>query len=377
MIKIDNNRCYGCTACKSVCSQKCITMEKNSQGFYLPIVDETNCIDCGMCDFVCPIDKNDLFQKALAVYAIKDKNKETRFLSASGGAFTLISNLFLNEDSKVYGAIFDEDMSVVHIGTSKAEKRNLMRGSKYVQSDMGNVIEDIKSDISKNKKVLFTGTPCQVAAVKNVIKSDLLYTCDIICHGVSSPLIFSEYILFLEKRYGKIKSLTFRNKEKSWRGCNIKIQTTNGTYQNNKYLDVYKKIYYGNCANRISCSKCDFAKEERVSDITIGDFWGIENFNPSFDDKCGVSMLMINNKRGENIFNQIMNECDWIIADLSFAKQPQLHEPTKYQPLSDKFWDDYYKKGFKYIANKYGDCGFVSQSKILIKGMLCKFIANK
>lgn len=370
MLKINYDLCYGCSACASICPQKSIEMVCNEKGFLYPQINTLTCISCKLCEKICPIGKNELLNPIKAVYAVKDNNLESRMKSSSGAAFSLVSDLFLNNNAMIYGAVFNDDMIVTHIGTSDQSIRDRMRGSKYVQSIMGETINNIKRDLKSGKKVLFTGTPCQVAGIKSVIKDENLFTCDIICHGVSSPLIFSEYIKGLEKKYGKIKTLTFRNKKVSWRGCNIQLITEKGTYLNTLKINSYKHIYYGHYAMRQSCFNCEYSCEKRVSDLTLGDFWGIENINPDFDDGCGVSIVLVNTSKGEVLFEKIKDKSMWFVSELSQTNQPQLHKHIERKSINDTFWNDYFRKGYSFIEKTYGECGVIAQLKNIVRKIL-------
>ena len=363
-------QCYGCTACSEVCPTKAIQMVENVRGFLFPQINASKCINCGVCEKACPIGKKNGSAYPIRVVGLKDLRNDSRMASASGAAFALISDYIINNGGLICGAVFDDNFVVKHICTNNINERDKMRGSKYVQSNMIGIIGQIKKNLTDGKIVLFTGTPCQVAGVKSIIHDENLFTCDIICHGVGSPLIFGDYIKSIEKRYGKINYFTFRNKAVSWRGCNIEIRTDKGVFKDKPVINSFKHLYYGHYSCRNSCFNCEFASEKRVSDITIGDFWGIESTNPEFDDGKGVSIALINTPKGMNLFEGIKSNCSYFDSSLEKTKQPQLHAPIGFEPLSTKFWAEYQKYGYNHISKTYGEVGFVARLKTRIKKLI-------
>ncbi len=369
MIDTNNERCFGCSLCQNICPTNAISMKEDEKGFYKPSIDTEKCIKCNLCEKRCPINLP-LESKPLTSFAIKIKDIQERKESASGGMFYALASRFIKDKGIVYGAIFDENFVVKHIRTDNFDGIKKMRGSKYVQSNFIGILSSIKKDLANGKKVLFTGTPCQVAAVKLFTDADNLYTCDIICHGVSSPRVFRDFVNSIKKKYGQFTFLTFRDKNISWHGCNTTIEVNGKRVTNTLYLNVFKNIYYGHYATRASCHFCNFANPNRVSDMTIGDFWGIEKIKEDFDDGYGVSLILINSKKGKEMFRSIDNECYYFEHSYLDSRQPQLHAPTQKCDLSDAFWNDYQKKGFNYISRTYGERGLVARIKNAVKKVL-------
>jgi coenzyme F420-reducing hydrogenase beta subunit len=373
--------CCGCTACKNICPQQAITMKSDEEGFLYPIIDDVLCIECGLCKTVCPFQNEVTIQGHFAepaVYAIKHGSDSVRMSSSSGGVYTAISDHVLENKSGIcYGVKFDKDFTVRHTGATTADERDKLRGSKYVQSDLGTVFYEAKQNLSEGKLVLFTGTPCQTAGLAKfleVSKIDIsnLILNDIICHGTPSPKLWNDYVMFVEeKNKSKLQDYTFRFKEKGWRGYNVKAGFESGRYElNTKDILKYIKLFNSNLALRPSCYYCKFANLHRPSDIMIGDFWGIEKSMPEFEDERGVSLVFINTKQGEAVFEQIKNDIYFKQGNTTDCMQLNLQQPTKKPANREKFWKDYYNRGFMYIAKRYAGDGFTGRMRSFSINML-------
>lgn len=341
--------CMGCYACQNVCPKKCISFKKNKEGFYFPSVDETKCISCGICKGVCPQESEEK-KEFREVYGIRVKDDDILYKSTSGGFFSILSDIILENDGYVCGAVFDSNYRVVHIVTNKSYERNKMRGAKYVQSNMGEVLPTLIKLIKMGNKVLFVGTPCQVTALKNIlnlkkINMDSLITVDIICHGVPSPGLFEEHIKDIISQHGEIKEYLFRSKKIGWRGQNVIIETVSGMVPDNE-AKVFSKLYFNSLISRPCCANCKFASLKRCGDFTIGDFWGIQNENPYYDDNKGVSMVMINSEKASIEFEKIKNYAEYFKVVSNNYIQPNMIHPTEESKLKKMFWKKYEKKGF-------------------------------
>ena len=290
--------------------------------------------------------------------AVKNKNDNIRSKSASGGIFSLIAEYVLQNKGVVYGvALSDDFTSAKHIRITEEKNLQKIRGSKYVQSVLGDTFNRIKSDLSDGKLVLFSGTPCQAKALRTFIKDDKnLIICDIVCHGVASPKIFKDYMEFLQSKNGDIDSFFFRAKEKGWSN-----QCWRVTYKNSKVdyssseLNSFKNIYYKHVVHRPSCFKCPFTTVDRTSDFTLGDFWGLEKVHSDFIDQLGVSLLIVHNEKALDIWDKIKSETDFITCKKEDCLQPQLVEPVEYVSARDDFWKDVNSgSSYKTLAHKYG-----------------------
>lgn len=379
MIELYNkkNTCCGCTACMNICPKNAITMEADEEGFLYPSINDNKCIKCSLCKKVCSFQREDSRDQTIKhVYAVKHKDQSVRNNSTSGGIFTAISDLILENKGIVFGVGFDEKMIVCHQKANTKELRNKLRGSKYVQSDLRNSFKEIEELlIHDNKHILFTGTPCQVDGLKSYldnrkIKSDKLILCDIICHGVPSPLIFKEYIEYCEKkRKCKIVKYSCRDKVNGWHSHTERLIYEDGKDDYSSYLSQsYKRLFYSHMMLRESCHSCKYTNLNRCSDITIADFWGIEKSMPEFDDNKGISLVLVNNDKANKIIEEIKDMIEIRESDIESCLQPQLKYPSKPSEIRNMFWQDYKNKGFKYIIKRYTEHGMVNRikGKILI-----------
>ena len=332
---IDKSQCCGCTACVAVCPKQCITMQEDNEGFLYPQIDTSLCIDCNLCKKVCPIHNQSNERKPLTVYAAKNRNEEIRLNSSSGGIFTLLAEKTINEGGVVFGARFDEKWEVMHDYAETKERLAAFRGSKYVQSRMGNCYNQAKLFLDNGRKVLFTGTSCQIAGLKNFLRKDYdnLITVDMVCHGVPSPKAWRLYINDITKGHKSIDSICFRYKSHSWKNFRFIIKENNKTSSNDiinerGFDNKWMHAFLINLMLRPSCHYCPAQKGKSGSDITLGDYWGIERFAANFDDDKGCSLVLINTAKGENIYTKL--NCDSLTTPYEYAlpKNPSLETPT-------------------------------------------------
>ncbi len=358
----EKENCCGCTACKNICPQKAINMVADLEGFLYPVIDQKLCIDCGLCRRVCPFLKEVVIQDKLIdrlIYAVKHKNIEVRKTSTSGGVYTAISDYFLKKSGIVYGVKFDNKFDAIHSKAITAEERDKFKGSKYVQSELKDTFKQIKHDLEDGNSVLFTGTGCQVAGLRLYLNntktnSEKLITNDIICHGTPSPLLWKNYLNFIQTE-SRIKEYSFRYKEKGWRGYNIRAEFENGKVElNTRRVKTFTTLFGSDLVLRPSCYKCPFTNLNRPSDIMMGDFWGIEKTMPELDDNRGISLLLVNTTKGKLILDCIEGEIDKWKSDSTACLQFNLEKPTRKPKNREKFWQEVFKKGFVYILKKYG-----------------------
>lgn len=365
--------CFGCTACQHICPVSCIRMEEDSKGFLYPQVDESMCTNCEKCRQVCPYvmgyQDAELFPEVRA-YAVKHKNDHVRLNSTSGGAFTALSDTVLQKGGTVYGAGYDDDMRVCHLRTDTKNKRDTLRGSKYVQSNLGNVFKDIEIDISKGILTLFVGNPCQVAGLRNYLPNrDNLILVDHICYGVPSPKIFRDYLLHISNnKPEEIKDFFFRDKKHGWGKTTLTLTKKDGSKRSNLFkYKSFMSLFHG-LSIRPNCYECPFTSYNRPSDITIADFWGVEKSYPEFYDNTGVSLVLVNSMKGVQVFNELVEDITYIESTLDGCFQSHLQMPTQPKPYVAQFWSDYERSGYSYVARKYGGENLASR----LKGVILK-----
>ncbi len=364
---LDKGICSGCGACGYACSVNAIHFEQDENGFLCPTINYSKCVDCGKCINICPMkQETSYFTKTdVLQYAVKCKDNDIRERSRSGGVFSMLSDIILEEGGCIFGAVFDEQFNVYHSLATDKIQRNLMCGSKYVQSDSTKIYELLEEKISKNKPVLFTGTPCQVAAVANLFdqsKYNNLVLCDFICHGVPSPKLWTSYLNWCEKKYkGKVINASFRDKNKFGWSSHIENVNINGK---DIWSMRYKNLFYSNECLRNSCYSCPYTRIERVSDFTIGDYWGIEDIDPEFNDEKGISIVFIRTEKAKNLFDKFKEKSYYI--NTSNCKPPHynLYNPTERPITRDSFWKDFNSKGFEYVSKKYGGYDLLRRIKI-------------
>lgn len=358
--------CCGCTACYSVCPAKAIRMESDEEGFLYPGIDPSLCIECQLCLKVCPVinEKNLKNSRNDDFYLAKHRNKDTLRNSTSGGAFTAISDIFLNDGGIVCGVDFDDKFSVVHKMTDTKEGRDRFRFSKYVQSGLGDIFIKIKEQLVAGKKVLFTGTPCQCGGLKAFIGNGPiaknLYLCDIICHSIPSPLIWEEFKKVLEKENGgTLDRVHFRTKKLDWSRANSNKAFLFSTTEMEELQgdERFYKLFFGlGTISRPSCSACRFTDTHRVSDITIADYFGIEEFAPEKYDNLGLSLIIVNNNKGDEILEKISANMhlEKRNSSESIKHQKRLSEPMVFPENRAQFWEDINKLGLQKTMIKYG-----------------------
>ena len=346
-------------------------MMTDEEGFLYPKVDEQECVECGLCARVCPWlhRTKPNVEKYPQVYAVKHKSNSIRESSTSGGAFSSIAEYVLTLEGVIYGAAFvRETQRVEHICINKNSDLDRLRGSKYVQSYIGNTYTKVKTDLTEDKYVLFVGTPCQCDGLKSFLQKDYpkLYVVDILCHGVPSPLVLHDTLVSCREDIIDIK---FRDKERGWRDSyNFQIIGTDKVINNETYLN----LYFRGVISRKSCYRCQYMSTSRVSDITIGDYWNISNVQPTFEDKLGVSCLLVNCPKGEELLQNCLPQLEYCNTPLAPAIQGCMHKFNKEPKLRELFWKDYSKMSYDYCMKRYGY--YTCWEKI--KGKSYRYILN-
>lgn len=322
--------CSGCTACFSICPQHCISMSADVNGFMYPIIDKNRCMNCNLCQSVCPI-VPPLSQKMYepVAYAAYSKNVALRFGSSSGGIFSEIAHIILSQGGVAFGAAYDTDFSVQHIPIEKEDDLALLRGAKYSQSTLGFTFQNIQQYLKCGRKVLFSGTPCQVAGLRSFLHKEYenLICIDFVCHGVPSPMAWKSYVEYRAKidNDGELpQSINLRSKETGWsryRYSNVFEYKNGKRYVCPSRDSLFMKLFVGDYICRSSCKNCFFKGYSRISDLTLGDFWGIWDIKPEMDDNCGTSLILCQSDRGAKLLDSI--------SDKLVMKQVTLEEASR------------------------------------------------
>lgn len=352
-------KCCGCGACYNICPKNAITMKENNEGFQYPFIDKSKCINCGICEKTCPNlnrlkNENKIPSSAIAAYT---KNEEERKNSSSGGVFSELARYILNQEGFVIGSKFDKDFNVIHKMVRNKEELKELQGSKYVQSDIGDTYKIAKKNLDENNYLLFVGTPCQIAGLKSYLKKDYdkLYTCELICHGVPSPKIWRKYLEGKDKK--NIEDVYFRNKDSGWNKFSIKIVYKNKKCKRkNLDKDKFMQLFLKNYSLRPSCYYCEFSKLPRVADISLGDFWGVENKYKEFMDDQGTSLILINNNKGKQLFNKIKENIYYKEnCDLEYAirNNPCICNSVEMPEKRKEFFENLDKMEFNELSKKY------------------------
>lgn len=388
MIKIDNKPdCCGCKACGDVCPKGSISFILDEEGFWYPKVDLDTCIDCHLCEKVCPVihyeGVNTANSESPKTYIIQHKDVNERFDSTSGAAYPAIAKYYLKHGYYVAGHVFTPDFSVTGYVTNKIEDLNKLRKSKYLQSDLQGVYSQIKKLLNDGNKVLFSGCPCQIAALKTFLRKEYneLLTVDFTCMGIDSPWAFQKYIQSMERQYdSKLVYFKSKSKETGWRDLTNKMIFENGnTYFGTRNIDPNLRATFLDILMRPSCFQCRFKGLPRISDITIGDYWHrrtVKDFN--IDDNTGTSYYMANSKAGEEFFNNIKEEfrCEHKEASVLFRGNPYMFKslPEPKDINRHDFYSALKNEDFKEVVDRfYEKVHYESRIKKVIINILRAF----
>lgn len=331
--------CCGCTACQQVCPKHCIKMLRDEEGFLYPELSMKQCVDCGLCEKICP-EINPLDGCVpLGCYAAKNQDQEIRKESSSGGIFSLIADYVLAQNGVVFGARFDENWHVIMDYTDKKEDLKKFRGSKYVKCDIGDSYAQVKHFLTIGRKVLYTGSSCQIAGLRKYLRHDYsnLLLVDYLCHGAPSPLLWKKYLEEIScHNISSLTNISFRNKKRGWKKFSMSIERGDEILADSIFSDnVYMKAFLADISLRPSCYHCVARNGHSGSDITIGDHWAIRDIDSSFDDDEGVSLVLVNTARGAKVFD----------------KQDVICEPTDFE--SSKKWNGaFYEKTEEHLHRK-------------------------
>lgn len=363
MINIkDKSNCCGCEACMNICPKKCISMVEDEEGFRYPKIDKEKCINCKLCERVCPIInevKKDNTLNSLQFYASYNKDDRVLRNSSSGGVFSLLADFIYKKNGIVYGVVQENTFEVKFIRADHREDLEKIRGSKYLQANMNDIYNQVLMDLNNGRYVLFSGTPCQVAALYNFLKRDYekLYTMDVVCHGVPSNTVYKKYIDFIENKFSKkVTFIKWRDKINGWGPNNVTLYfNDNSKYTTISRENPFQTGFLDNIYLRPSCYKCIYAKLPRIGDISLADFWGYDGKLLKDNQNKGLSVVIVSSEKGKIIFEEIKENLILEKVSEQYVKDRCRHAYT--HPIvnenREKFFKDFKGMKFKKICRKY------------------------
>lgn len=358
---ISKNKCCGCGACLNICPKNAINMVENFEGFLYPEINQDKCVNCGLCKNTCPgvsYTNSNFEMPTFYSGSIKDSMKRKK--SSSGGIFVLFAEKVIERGGVVYGVIMDENLNVYHTSAISRSDLSRMQGSKYLQSDLKETYREVEKYLQKQIMVLFSGTPCQIAGLKNYLKQDYenLITIDLVCHGIPSPEVFRKSIDYncnvnnIDRC--SVKNIKFRGKGKKYKPSDMYYyyyynENNEILYKNNFWSDCYGKAFGSNLILRPCCYNCEYSTFPRIGDITLGDFWGVDKINKKLNDNKGISIIALNNKQG-SLFFELIKE-DLINCEQITIEDAIRYNPNFYMPSEKHVNREYFFKNFNRIDN--------------------------
>lgn len=343
----DKSHCCGCSACVQRCPKQCITMAEDEEGFLYPQVDTSKCVDCHLCEMVCPVINQDEARTPLEVYAAKNSDDDIRLKSSSGGIFTLLAEQTIKDGGVVFGACWDKDWNVKHDYIDNISDLQRFRSSKYLQSVIDDNYLKAEQFLKTGRKVMFTGTPCQIAGLKHFLRKeyDNLLAVEIICHSVPSPGVWQQYLTTrlhtLKWNKSDIRNISFRDKKTGWKTYSFVIENKDG----NSFIELSSKNafmrgFLADLYTRPSCHACPAKQLRSGSDLTLGDFWGIESLMPEIDDDKGVSAIIVNSDKGKQVLHNINVELYEVQYDELTTRNPTLVKSFPIAPKRTEFFKE-------------------------------------
>lgn len=373
--------------CGDLCPSRAISFKYDEYGFWMPVVDNTKCTECKLCVSWCPSlsENKEEVGYSFKCYGLWHKDDDIRWQRTSGGFFTSLASWYIKNGGYCAGAIYDENINVKHILTNKIEDIGALRQSKYVQSDTSSIYRKTKRLLQKGEKVLFCGAPCHVAALYAYLHKPYsnLTTMDFVCCGISSPFVYAKFKDWLENKYkSKIKRIWFKNKKEGWHSIGTEVEFENGK----KYFRVgnrerYIIAFVGDGLNiRDSCNSCKYRKVPHNSDFTVADFWGIEKLHPELDDNKGITALIINTQKGEDVFYRIkddFNTFDTNIGEIAKGNFT-IYKPKKPHNNREEFLKAIKTISFEKVMSRYSSYSGIKKIRVdfgyfrgKIKNSLC------
>lgn len=377
----DKQQCCGCSACAQVCPKKCIAMQPDGEGFLYPQIDQAVCVECGLCEKVCPMlqspaEDTNSQPKAYAAY---NKDEAIRLQSSSGGVFTLLAVHTLQNGGVVFGAALSADCkSVHHTMVSNEADLAKLRGSKYLQSEIGGCYQQAQTFLRQGKPVLFSGTPCEIEGLKTFLRQDYdnLTCVDLICHGSPSPKLWEKYVEYrADQKKNTVESVTFRDKRNSWKNYEVCVSLTEGAeYRKPFYDETFMQMFLQDLCLRPSCYSCPFKKKNRVSDITLADFWGSGQVCPDMDDDKGLSLVLVHSEKGGKLLEKIKAKMELREVPLEEALRgnPSMTRSCNKPAKRDEFMRNMEKTSIPELKKRYVKG---PSALALVKKIIKKFIS--
>lgn len=352
--------CTGCTACANICPEHCIKMVEDNEGFVYPHIDSNKCINCGLCSLTCPVKNIRKPETVCKAFVVQNNNQEQRLMSSSGGFFSVLAGYVLSQGGIVFGAGYNSKMEVVHMPVRRREEMYRLRASKYVQSNLNTTFQMVNDELKSGKIVLFSGTPCQIAGLKNYLHKDYLnlYLIDVICYGVPSPKVFRKYIEFIEEKYNsKVKNMFFRDKSFGYASPNVKILFENGkTLEMKSDVKSFTKTFFRGISTRPSCFDCKFKCVNKAGDFSMGDCWNVKKLAPELDDDKGTTLVFVHTTKAMLLMKKI--ESDILQREISLNEAVvnsgvMLLKSAVQNPLRQKFFNEIDEISYIKLVDKY------------------------
>ena len=380
---INKEKCCGCAACANICPNSAITMIQDEEGFFYPYVDESKCIDCGLCNEVCQFNTELKSNDNPKVFAAHCNDNELRLNSSSGGVFTLLAECVLNNNGQVYGVSLSSDCrSCSYIKVEDKTHLQRLRGSKYFQAHPLMLYKEIEESLNAGRQVLFSGTGCQINALNSYLSKDFLnlITMDVICHGCPSQKLWDKHICNIEnKNRDIVESVDFRNKKNGWSKYGIVYKLRNKEVFTKRLEDPFMYFFLNNYCLRPSCYNC-IAKAHKTSDITLGDFWGVEELLPEMNDNLGTSLVLLRTEKGKVLFEKIKDQLKFIEVnyDNAVKKNSAEYKSVDRPSERDVFFADMNIMSFDELSKKYTKKNRYKRAvkQLLIKTGLWKIYAK-
>ncbi|MCI9229921.1 MAG: 4Fe-4S binding protein [Lachnospiraceae bacterium] len=345
----EKKTCCGCGACADICPVGAIHMVMDEEGFRYPKVNEKKCTKCGKCASTCPMKGRKAEETEKSYFGIRAKERGLRLASSSGGMFPLLADYVFRRQGVVYGAAYDGNMKVAHGEARDRQELDVLKRTKYVQSDLTGTYRRIRRRLEEGRWVLFCGTPCQAQALRLFLGRAYpkLIMADLVCYGAPSPGIWEAYVKSLErKRGGKMTAFSFRDKRAGDNGHTCAYVVDGREYARSLNADLFCRMYFTNHSIRPSCHACGYCTVDRDSDFTLGDFWGIEKVRPDMDDGMGTSMVILHTGLAREIWEEVKGETDWFPCGREDVLQPRLKAPTQAAAGRARFMDLYRRLPF-------------------------------